>query len=144
MNKNILVSSCLLGINCKYSGGNNKNCDVISLSNNYNLIAICPEVMGGLPTPRVPSEIISGKVINKDGIDVTSEYNLGASMALELATKYKAKYAVLKSNSPSCGFGSIYDGTFTSTKIESNGVAADLLYKNGVVVLNENNFNNKL
>lgn len=144
MNKNILVSSCLLGINCKYSGGNNKNCDVISLSNNYNLIAICPEVMGGLPTPRVPSEIISGKVINKDGIDVTSEYNLGASIALELATQYNAKYAVLKANSPSCGFGSIYDGTFTSTKIEGNGVAADLLYKNGIVVLNENNFNNKL
>lgn len=144
MNKNILVSSCLLGINCKYSGGNNKNCDVISLSNNYNLIAICPEVMGGLSTPRVPSEIINGKVINKDGIDVTSEYNLGASMALELATQYNAKYAVLKANSPSCGFGSIYDGTFTSTKIEGNGVAADLLYKNGVVVLNENNFNNKL
>lgn len=144
MNKNILVSSCLLGINCKYSGGNNKNCDVISLSNNYNLIAICPEVMGGLPTPRVPSEIISGKVINKDGIDVTAEYNLGASIALELATQYDAKYAVLKANSPSCGFGSIYDGTFTSTKIEGNGVAADLLYKNGIVVLNENNFNNKL
>lgn len=144
MNKNILVSSCLLGINCKYSGRNNKNCDVISLSNNYNLIAICPEVMGGLPTPRVPSEIISGKVINKDGIDVTSEYNLGASIALELATQYNAKYAVLKANSPSCGFGSIYDGTFTSTKIEGNGVAADLLYKNGIVVLNENNFNNKL
>lgn len=144
MNKNILVSSCLLGINCKYSGGNNKNCDVISLSNNYNLIAICPEVMGGLSTPRVPSEIINGKVINKDGIDVTSEYNLGASMALELATQYKAKYAVLKANSPSCGFGSIYDGTFSSTKIEGNGVAADLLYKNGVVVLNENNFNNEL
>lgn len=140
MKNNIIVSSCLLGNNCKYNGGNNKNLNVISLSDKYNLIEICPEVMGGLLTPRYPSEIVGDRVINTHGEDVTKEYTLGAQIALDVAKEFNCKYAILKSNSPSCGFGTIYDGTFSSTKIRGNGIAADLLFKNGIVVLNEDNF----
>ena len=141
MNKeNILISSCLLGKNCKYNGGNNYNVDVMKLSEKYNLIEICPEVMGGLSIPRIPCEIIENKVINKEGIDCTEQYSIGAKLSLEIAKKNNCKYAILKENSPSCGFGTIYDGTFTSTKKKGNGITANLLYKNGIVVLNENNF----
>lgn len=140
MNKNILVSSCLLGKNCKYNGGNNNNENVKKLSNEYNIIEICPEVMGGLSTPRYPSEIINNKVINKIGLDVTEQFTTGANISLEIAIKNKVKYAILKENSPSCGFGTIYDGTFSNNKIKGNGVTAELLYKNGIVILNENNF----
>lgn len=141
MNKeNILISSCLLGKNCKYNGGNNYNVDVMKLSEKYNLIEICPEVMGGLSIPRIPCEIIENKVINKEGIDCTEQYSIGAKISLEIAKKNNCKYAILKENSPSCGFGTIYDGTFTSTKKKGNGITANLLYKNGIVVLNENNF----
>lgn len=140
MNKNIIVSSCLLGKNCKYNGGNNKNENIINLGNMYNLIQICPEVMGGLSIPRHPSEIINNRVINKLGEDVTKQYVKGAEVSLEIAIANNVKYAVLKSNSPSCGFGKIYDGTFTGKKINGNGIAADLLFKNGIVILNENNF----
>ena len=140
MNKNILVSSCLLGKNCKYNGGNNNNENVKNLSKTYNIIEICPEVLGGLPTPRYPSEINGNKVINKIGEDVTSYFEKGASITLEIALKNNIKYAILKENSPSCGFGTIYDGSFSSNIINGNGIAADLLFKNSIVVLNENNF----
>lgn len=140
MNNNILVSSCLLGKNCKYNGGNNNCEDIKKLSSKYNLIEICPEVMGGLSTPRYPSEIINDKVINKIGEDVTEKFILGAKLSLDLAKQYNVKYAILKENSPSCGYGCIYDGTFSGNKIKGNGITADLLYKNGVVILNEKNF----
>lgn len=140
MNNNILVSSCLLGKNCKYNGGNNNCEDIKKLSSKYNLIEICPEVMGGLPTPRYPSEIINDKVINKIGEDVTEKFILGAKLSLDLTKQYNVKYAILKENSPSCGYGCIYDGTFSGNKIKGNGITADLLYKNGVVILNEKNF----
>ncbi len=140
MNNNVLISSCLLGKNCKYNGGNNNCDDLKKLIDKYNLIEICPEVLGGLPTPRHPSEIVSNKVMNKIGEDVTKQFILGANIALNIAKKYNVKYAILKANSPSCGFGCIYDGTFSGKITKGNGVTADLLYKNGVVILNENNF----
>ena len=140
MNNNVLVSSCLLGKNCKYNGGNNNCDDLKKLIDKYNLIEICPEVLGGLPTPRYPSEIVSNKVMNKIGEDVTKQFILGANIVLNIAKEYNVKYAILKANSPSCGFGCIYDGTFSGKFKKGNGVTADLLYKNGVVILNENNF----
>ena len=140
MNNNVLVSSCLLGKNCKYNGGNNNCDDLKKLIDKYNLIEICPEVLGGLPTPRHPSEIVNDKVMNKIGEDVTKQFILGANIALNIAKEYNVKYAILKANSPSCGFGCIYDGTFSGKITKGNGVTADLLYKNGVVILNENNF----
>ena len=137
MNNNILVSSCLLGKNCKYNGGNNNCEDIKKLSSKYNLIEICPEVMGGLPTPRYPSEIINDKVINKIGEDVTEKFILGAKLSLDLAKQYNVKYAILKENSPSCGYGCIYDGTFSKTKIVSSGVTTRLLNEYGVIVYSE-------
>ena len=139
-NKNLLVSSCLLGKNCKYNGGNNFHQDIVNLSNNYYLIEICPEVMGGLSTPRHPSEISNNKVINIIGEDVTENFIKGAKISLEIALNNNIKYAILKENSPSCGFGSIYDGCFNKNKISGNGITADLLFKNDIVILNENNF----
>ncbi len=144
MMNNIIVSSCLLGNNCKYNGGNNFKPELTLLSKKYHLIPFCPEVMGGLSTPRVPAEIRGKKVINQNQIDVTEAYLKGANLCLELAKKNNCQYAILKSKSPSCGFGLIYDGSFTKKAIKGNGITADLLYKNGIVILNENNYSQKL
>ena len=136
----ILVSACLLGDNCKYNGGNNQNDELISLLKKHEVIKVCPEVMGGLSTPRLSSEIKNAKVINTDNIDVTEYFKIGAEKTLEIAKKNNIKYAILKSNSPSCGYGKIYDGSFSHTLIDGNGITADLLSKNGIIILNENNY----
>ena len=140
--ENLLVSACLLGRNCKYSGGSNENSGVIGLGERYRLIPVCPEVDGGLPTPRKPAEIkeISGKrrVVNNAGEDVTEEFCRGAAMALETAKQYGCVRAVLKERSPSCGSGTIYDGSFTGTLVPGDGVTAELLKKHGVRVTDEN------
>lgn len=136
----ILVSSCLLGINCKYNGKNNYNEKVVEFLKKYEIVTVCPEELGGLSTPRLPSEIKDYKVIRMDGKDVTNNFQKGAMISLEIAKENNCVFAILKKKSPSCGFGEIYDGSFTSTIIKGNGVTADLLYSNGVVVCNETNF----
>ncbi len=136
----IAVSSCLLGVNCKYNGKSNYNDDIIKLKEKYELVPICPEVLGGLSIPRVPAEIINNKVINQVGIDVTSNYNEGAKKALKILQENNIKIAILKSKSPSCGKDQIYDGTFSHTLIQGNGVTTNLFLENDIVVLNENNF----
>lgn len=136
----IAVSSCLLGINCKYNGKSNYNEDIIKLKEQYELVPICPEVLGGLPTPRVPSEIIKNKVINQEGIDVTNNYNEGAKKALTILKENGIKIAILKAKSPSCGKGQIYDGTFSHTLVAGDGVTTKLFLENDILVLNENNF----
>ena len=136
----IAVSSCLLGINCKYNGKSNYNEDIIKLKEQYELVPICPEVLGGLPTPRVPSEIIKNKVINQEGIDVTSNYNEGAKKALTILKENGIKIAILKAKSPSCGKGQIYDGTFSHTLVAGDGVTTKLFLENDILVLNEDNF----
>lgn len=136
----VLVSSCLLGKNCKYNGKNNYNKDVIDFLKTYEIVSICPEELGGLSTPRLPSEIRNQQVIRKDGKNVTFYFQKGAMIALNIAQRNDCKFAILKKNSPSCGFGEIYDGSFTSTIIEGHGVTAELLYSNGVVICNETNF----
>lgn len=136
--KKILVSACLLGKNVKYNGGNNHNDLVISLSKDYEIIPICPEVDGGLSCPRCPSEIIGNKVINKVGKDVTNEFVLGANKALKIAKENNPEFIVLKENSPSCGVNYIYDGTFTSNKIKGQGVTTKLLKENGFKIISEN------
>lgn len=137
----ILVSACLVGLNCKYNGENNFNQEILDMVKNGEAIFVCPEQLGGLPTPRIPSEIknIDGKrcVITKDGKDVTKEYERGALETLKVAKKLGITKAIFKANSPSCGCGIIYDGTFTGTKIIGNGITADLLIKNGIEVVNE-------
>ena len=131
----IMVSACLLGENCKYSGGNNRNEKVLAYVAGHEVIPVCPEVMGGLPTPRVPAEIVHGVVINREGVNVDQEYRLGAQKALEIAREREIDLAILQSRSPSCGVKEIYDGTFTGTRIPGQGITAKLLSDNGFAVM---------
>ena len=136
MNKEkILVSGCLLGLNCKYDGGNNYSKEIDEFLKDYEVIPICPEIMGGLPTPRIASERLGDKVITKDGRDVTEQFKKGAEECLFLAQKYNVKKALLKMKSPSCGSGKIYDGSFTHTLIDGNGLTAELLKNNGIEII---------
>ena len=137
MKEKILVSACLLGVDCKYSGGNNYNEKVLEYIKDYEVIPVCPEIMGGLSTPRPPSERIGDKVINNQGIDVTNEYTKGANETLKLAKLFNVKKALLKAKSPSCGKGKIYDGTFNSVLVNGNGVTVELLESNGISVITE-------
>ena len=138
--KTILISACLLGVACRYDG-RTKPLDketIERLKKQYHLIPVCPEIMGGLPTPRIPAEISSdGRVLREDGIDVTENYNRGAKEALWLAEIFGCKAAVLKERSPSCGCGRVYDGSFTATLRNGNGITASLLIENGIRVLGE-------
>ena len=134
---NILVSACLLGVNCKYSGKNNRNENVLRLAEKHTLIPVCPEQLGGLPTPRYPSEICGGRVINNIGEDVTAYYEKGAGEALNIAKLFGCERAVLKARSPECGSKEIYDGTFTKTVIPGKGITAALLEENGIEVYDE-------
>lgn len=133
----ILVSACLLGENCKYSGGNNKCDEILELGKKHKLIPICPECFGGLPIPRVPSEIKNGRVYSKTGEDLTEAFNDGAEKALYVAEESRCQLAILKERSPSCGFGEIYDGSFSGKTIRGNGITAQLLYDHGIVILGE-------
>lgn len=137
--KNLLISACLLGFECKYSGGSNAldGEKLEALKESFRLIPVCPESAGGLPTPRPPSERRDGKVINKLGQDVTEEYRMGAETALYLARRYGCACALLKERSPSCGSGEIYDGSFTGTLIPGDGVAAEKLKLAGISVYGE-------
>ncbi len=139
MKTKIIVSACLLGENCKYNGTNNKNQDVINLADKFELIPVCPECFGGLPTPRTPCEIKDGRVFSKDGRDLTDAYKEGAEQTLYIARENNCPAAVLKERSPSCGFGKVYDGTFTSSLCNGNGIAAQMLYDNSVAIFGENN-----
>ena len=137
MKKNILVSACLLGESCRYDG-KSKPCErVIALKDTYNLIPICPEVMGGLPTPRTPSEICGERVLMKDGRDVTENYNRGALTALAIARENACTVAILKEKSPSCGSGLIHNGLFDGGLVAGDGIAAQMLKNAGVRVLGE-------
>lgn len=139
----ILISACLLGENCKYNGGNNANAipadELDKLDQIYELIAVCPECMGGLTTPREPAEIcVNGRVITKfSGRDVTDEFILGAQICADVARENNCKIAVLKERSPSCGSGWIYDGSFAGRLVSGDGLTAAALKKLGVRVVGE-------
>ena len=142
----IFVSACLWGENCKYNGGNNLRAKLKKELEGQNVMLICPECFGGLPIPRVASEIEPGgdgadvlngksKVYAKDSSDVTAQFISGAEKVLELAKQYKPEKIYLKQGSPSCGYGLIYDGTFSGTKKEGNGVTAAILKEHGFDVV---------
>lgn len=135
----LLVSACLLGANCKYSGDHNFCPAVAALAERHTLIPVCPEQLGGLPTPRTPAERVGERVMTEDGRDVTEQYRRGAEEAVKLAKLLGAEGAVLKFRSPSCGCGTIYDGTFSHTRIPGNGVAAQALLDLGLPVWTEEN-----
>ncbi len=134
---NILISACLLGVRCRYDGGGKAIGRLNELMQKHTLIPVCPEVFGGLPTPREPSEIRGGRVLSRSGRDVTENFRRGADEALGLARLYHCECALLKERSPSCGYGRIYDGSFTGGLCKGEGVCAALLAQNGVVVLGE-------
>lgn len=143
----ILVSECLCGVNCKYSGGNNENEKILKLVKEGRAVLVCPEQLGGLSTPRNPSEINGGtaedvlrgraKVLSNKGSDVTMNYIKGANETLKIAKIFGCREAILKSNSPSCGCGTVYDGSFTGKLVKGSGVTAQLLLDNGISVKTE-------
>lgn len=143
----ILISACLCGLNCKYNGGSNEHPVFADMLDRGEVVTVCPEVLGGLPIPRKPAEIINGtgydvlegtaQVISNDGEDLTTPFLLGAKRTLELAREYDVNLVILKSNSPSCGVGEIYDGTFSHRLREGCGVTAALLNENGFSVVSD-------
>ncbi|MBR7117505.1 MAG: DUF523 domain-containing protein [Clostridia bacterium] len=138
MKRKLLVSACLLGIGCRYDGGRVKKINVEELTEAFDIIPICPEIYGGLPTPRVPSERMGERVVMKDGTDVTENFERGALYSYELALAGGADIALLKAKSPSCGKGEIYDGSFTGRLTKGDGYTAEYLMARGIKVYTEN------
>ncbi|MHC9540287.1 MAG: DUF523 domain-containing protein [Vulcanimicrobiota bacterium] len=147
----ILVSACLAGMNCRYDGGNNLSDSIRKLVLDGKAVPACPEQLGGLPTPRIPAEIVGGdgrallqgnsRVLNKLGDDVSDQFIRGAELTLEIAVSSHVILAVLKSKSPSCGVGKIYDGTFSGVIREGDGTAASKLRNAGIAVFSEDEWN---
>ena len=133
-----IVSACLLGINCRYDGKNNRNEKVVELARKEILIPVCPEQLGGLPTPRESCEQQQdGRLMSESGKDFTNEFNRGAEETLRIANTLGIKEAIMAFRSPSCGCGKVYDGTFTHTLIDGDGVTTALLKKNGIKTITE-------
>ena len=146
----VIVSACLAGVNCRYNGGSKSDPHIQKLVKEEIAVFVCPEQLGGLSVPRRPAEISGGsgedvldgkaKVIDKDGRDLASNFVKGAQEVLKIAEKIGVKKAILKSNSPSCGFGRVYDGTFKGRLRQGNGVTTALLLRAGVEVKSETSF----
>lgn len=134
---NILVSACLIGLHTRYAGDGNSINWITGLAKEHTLIPVCPEQLGGLPTPRVPCERVGALVLDKNGDDRTRAFVSGAEMALHAAQLNGCTTAILKQRSPSCGSGVIYDGTFTGARIPGDGVTAEMLKTAGIRVFSE-------
>ncbi|MGQ9623828.1 MAG: DUF523 domain-containing protein [Candidatus Bathycorpusculaceae bacterium] len=132
-----LCSACLLGIKCRYDGKSALNKKVVKLLTREILIPVCPEQLGGLPTPREPAERRENRVFTRTGKDVTKEFERGAEQVLRIAKMLGIKEAILKQGSPSCGCGKIYDGSFSKKEIVEDGVTAALLKKNSIKIITE-------
>ena len=138
-----IVSACLIGENCKYNGSNNFNSKLVEFLKDKEFITICPEVMGGMSTPRNPSEIVSVnplKLLNNNNEDVTHFFIDGAKQEWDKIKNKNIICAILKAKSPSCGINQVYDGTFTNTLINGNGVFANLLKSHGIKIYTEETF----
>lgn len=134
----ILVSACLVGENCRYDGGNCANDKVRSFLAGQDYLPLCPEVLGGLPTPRQPAEIRGNQVVDADGLDRSAAFRTGAEAVLALCQQHQIKLALLKEGSPSCGGSRVYDGSFSGRRIAGQGVTAALLRAHGIQVIGEN------
>jgi uncharacterized protein YbbK (DUF523 family) len=134
----VLVSACLLGVGCTHDGGHELRPAVVSLGETYRLVPVCPETVGGLPTPRPRAELAAdGRVRTADGTDLTDAYGRGAVHAVQLAAGTGACRAVLKARSPSCGCHEVYDGSFTRRRVPGAGITAAALRRAGVDVVDE-------
>lgn len=131
----IIVSACLLGENCKYSGGNNRHPELIQTLSGHTVIPVCPEALGGLPTPRTPAEIVGGTVMNREGVSVDEAFRRGARSALALVEREQPDLIILQPRSPSCGVHEIYDGTFSGRLVPGQGMFADLAIRAGYNVM---------
>ena len=131
----IMVSACLLGENCKYNGGNNLNEQLVAALKKHEVVPVCPEVLGGLETPRTPCEIVGGIVTDRNGVNRDVEFRSGAQAALIIAMERNVELIVLQSRSPSCGVGRVYDGTFSGTITNGNGVFAGMALEAGIKVV---------
>ena len=136
---NLIISACLLGTTCRYDGKSRPlpEDQRKELAKKYRLIPVCGEILGGLPTPRIPAERIGDRVVNQEGVDLTAQYRRGAEEVLRIAQILNADAALLKEHSPSCGCGEIYDGTFTGTLRKGDGVTAEVLKQAGIPVFGE-------
>ncbi len=137
----ILVSACLAGVPCRMDGKSKPCREIAELVAAGEAVMVCPEVMGGLPTPRVPSEILEGRVVNREGRDVTEAFAKGAEKALAVCRENGCTAAILKARSPSCGKGEVYDGHFTRTLVPGNGIFAQRLLAEGIRVMTEEEWN---
>ena len=139
MKERLLISACLLGAKCKYSGGSNAldPRTLEALRARWELIPVCPETAGGLGVPREPSERRGTRVLSRSGRDVTAEYRRGAEIARKLCVRFGCRRALLKERSPSCGCGAVYDGSFSGTLVPGDGVAAELLREHGLALFGE-------
>ena len=133
----IAVSACLIGKNTKYDGGNNYNEAVMEYLKDKEYITICPEVEGGLTTPRDPSEKVGNKILSNKGKDVTKNFVIGATSSLQKILDNDIKIVIVKAKSPSCGYKEIYDGSFNRKIIEGNGVFTDLALKHNLLIYTE-------
>ena len=137
----LIVSKCLAGVPCRYDGKDNLVPEIKALVERGEAVAVCPEVLGGLPTPRTPSELQpDGRVLNKQGEDVTAQFVSGAERALEICREHGCAGAILKARSPSCGKSVVYDGSFTGTRVAGNGVFAQMLLDAGIPVMTEEEY----
>lgn len=130
----LVVSACLLGRQCRYDGSSVPFPQAAMLEERYILIPVCPEVLGGLQTPRSPSELVEGRVISREGDDCTEAFLQGAQRALEIAENSGCKRALLMDRSPSCGYGAVYDGSFRGILIPGKGIFASLLESKGFII----------
>ncbi len=137
MKEALIISACLMGERCRYDGKSHPLDNIDVLKERFHLIPICPEVMGGLSTPRLPCEIQCGRVIRSDGADMTKPYQKGAEASLAIAQKKHCKKALLKEKSPSCGKNFRYDGSFSAKLTEGSGITTELFLQNGITVWNE-------
>jgi len=133
----LLVSACLLGAGCRYDGKSNALPQLDRLLDRHTCVPVCPEQLGGLPTPRIPAERRGNRVIDREGKDVTAAFRRGAEEAVRMARLCGCRAALLKERSPSCGCGQIYDGTFTGTLKAGDGLAAQALKKAGLTIYGE-------
>ena len=131
----ILVSACLLGENCKYNGGNNRNERVLRYVAGHEVIPVCPEVLGGLPCPRKPVEWVGERVLTQDGDDCTENFRLGVQRSLDIIAGKQVDLAILQSRSPTCGVKQIYDGTFSKVRIDGMGALAKALHGRGIPLM---------
>ena len=141
---NVLISTCLTGVPCRYNATGCLTDKLQKLLNHFNLVSACAECMGGLPTPRTPAERVGSKILMKDGTDATAEFHKGADRVVSFAKSTNCKFAILKEKSPSCGVHKIYDGSFSGKVIDGEGVLAEKLRQNGFECYSEDDIDEVL